>query len=253
MRLRVRFNLMCAEEMSERIGQTVSPESDLKVFISSRESLCDECGEKLGKKAWIMLVREIGALCLTCADLDHLVFLSAGDAALTRRARKYSTLTAVVLKWSQARKRYERQGLLVEDEALVKAEEECLADSEFRERRREREAEAREKVDIQYKDQFARRVREIFPGCPKGREVEIAQHTCLKHSGRVGRTSSARELSEEAVRLAVIAHVRHRETKYDWLLARGYQRRKARAEVDSEVKDVLRKWEERVPHRQANR
>lgn len=63
-----------------------------------------------------------GALCLACGDLDHLVFLSAGDAALTRRARKYSILSAVVLKWSRARKRYERQGLLVEECALEKAE-----------------------------------------------------------------------------------------------------------------------------------
>jgi hypothetical protein len=42
----------------------------------------------------------------------------------------------VVLKWSRARNRYERQGLLVEEQALEKAEEECLADSELRERRR---------------------------------------------------------------------------------------------------------------------
>ena len=108
--------------------------ADLKVFISSRDSTCDECGEDLGRRAWITLVEDKGALCLACADLDHLVYLPAGDAALTRRARKYSTLTAVVLKWSRARKRYERQGLLVEAEALEQAEQECLADSEVRAR-----------------------------------------------------------------------------------------------------------------------
>jgi len=37
---------------------------------------------------------------------------------LTRRSGKYSTLSAVVLKWSRARKHYERQGLLVEESAL---------------------------------------------------------------------------------------------------------------------------------------
>ena len=33
-----------------------------KVFITARESVCDECGEELGRKAWIMLAgdREIG-------------------------------------------------------------------------------------------------------------------------------------------------------------------------------------------------
>ena len=33
---------------------------------------------------------------MTCADLDHLVFLGAGDAALTRRAKKGRVLSAVV-------------------------------------------------------------------------------------------------------------------------------------------------------------
>src|SRR2546426_8343591 len=92
-------------------------EQDVKVFISGRESTCDECGEMLGRSAWICLLGERGALCLSCADLDHLVFLPAGDTALTRRARKHSTLSAVVLKWSHARKRYERQGLLGQEAA----------------------------------------------------------------------------------------------------------------------------------------
>jgi hypothetical protein len=82
--------------------------TDLRVFISTTDSTCDECGEELGRGAWITLQKEKGALCLACADLDHFVFLPPGDAAITRRARKYSTLAAVVLKWSQARKRYER-------------------------------------------------------------------------------------------------------------------------------------------------
>jgi len=44
---------------------------DLKVFISSRDSTCDECGENLGQKAWITLIENKGALCLSCADIDH--------------------------------------------------------------------------------------------------------------------------------------------------------------------------------------
>jgi hypothetical protein len=63
--------------------------------------------------------------------LDHLIFLPSGNAALTRRAGKYSTLSAVVLQWSRARKRYERQGLLVEEAALQRAQKECLADDEI--------------------------------------------------------------------------------------------------------------------------
>jgi hypothetical protein len=212
------------------------------VFITTRESWCDECGEELGRHAWITLVEDKGALCLSCADLDHLAFLPAGDAALTRRARKHSTLSAVVLKWSRARKRYERQGLLVEEEGLSQAEQECLADSEARARRREREAARRAELDQQYVEQFERRVRELFPGCPEGKEMLIAQHACLKYSGRVGRTEAAKRLDEEAVRLAVVAHIRHAETGYDELLARGYERWEARAEVQEAVGRVLAEW-----------
>jgi hypothetical protein len=215
---------------------------ELKVFISNRESVCGECSESLGSKAWITLAGEKGALCLACADLDHLVFLPSGDAALTRRARKFSTLSAVVLKWSRARKRYERQGLLVESQGLDQAEAECFSDSEVRERRREREAIRREESDRHYVEQFVARVKELFPGCPPGREWEIAEHACLKYSGRIGRSSSAKALDEEAVRLAVIAHIRHRETDYDKLLAHGYERGEARATIAKAVTRTLGSW-----------
>lgn len=46
--------------------------SDLKVFITTRAASCSECGEDLGRRAWITLVEDKGALCLACADLDHL-------------------------------------------------------------------------------------------------------------------------------------------------------------------------------------
>jgi hypothetical protein len=189
------------------------------------------------------LVEDKGALCLSCADLDHLVFLPAGDAALTRRARKHSTLAAVVLKWSRARKHYERQGLLVEAQALEVAEKECLSDQEARARRRERETERREELDRQYVDRFAARIRELYPHCPAGREMVIAEHACLKYSGRVGRSSAAKSLDEDAVQLAVIAHIRHAETAYDSLLARGYGRAEAREEVADKIMRVLSKWE----------
>ena len=216
---------------------------DLKVFISTRESVCGECGENLGTQAWITLNREKGALCLACADLDHLVFLESGDAALTLRARKHSALSAVVLKWSRARKRYERQGLLVEGLALEKAEAECLADAEVRKRRSEREAARREELDQQYLEQFSFRIRELFPGYPAGREREIAEHVCLKYSGRVGRSAFAKKLDEEAVRLAVIANLRHTETQYDEYLMRGYERWEARLSVQGEIEELLEKWE----------
>lgn len=215
---------------------------EIKVFISNRDSKCDECGEELGRKAWITLERDKGALCLACSDLDELVFLPTGDAALTRRSRKHSTLSAVVLKFSRARKRYERQGLLVEETALHQAEAECLSDSEVRERRREREQERRAEQDQQYIEAFANRIRELFPGCPSGREQQIAEHACRKYSGRVGRSAFAKSLDEEAVHLAVIAHIRHRETNYDELLGQGFPRHEARSDVRHRVDQILEGW-----------
>jgi hypothetical protein len=220
-----------------------NPPEELKIFISSRESTCGECRENLGPHAWITLNRDKGALCLACADLDHLVFLSSGDAALTRRAKKHSTLSAVVLKWSRTRKRYERQGLLVEEPALAKAEAECLADTEMRKRRAEREAVRREELDQQYVGQFSGRIRELFPGCPAGRAREIAEHACLKYSGRVGRSAFAKKLDEEAVRLAVIAHLRHTETDYDEYLMKGHERWEARDLVREKIEKKMDKWE----------
>ncbi len=215
---------------------------DLKVFIALNKTVCGECGEELPSRSWITLVEGKGAFCLSCADLDHLIFLPAGDAALTRRSTRYSTLSAVVLMWSRARKRYERQGILVEEAALERAEQECLADADARARRREREAERREDLDQEFIRQFSTRVRELFPNCPAGREQVIAEHACQKFSGRVGRSASAKRLDEEAIRLAVIAHIRHAETRYDALLAQGTDRRLAREEVRSEIDQVLDRW-----------
>jgi hypothetical protein len=216
---------------------------ELKVFIPTGESTCDECRQKLGRGAWICLAGERGALCLSCADLDHLVFLPRGDTALTRRAKKHSTLSAVVLKWSRARKQYERQGLLVEQAGLARAEAECLADADARARRTEREAERRAELDPAYVEAFAQRVGEQFPSCPAGREQAIAEHACQKYSGRVGRSPAAKAFDEEAVRLAVIAHVRHAETAYDELLTAGRDRHEARREIEDRVRFVLASWQ----------
>jgi hypothetical protein len=214
---------------------------DLLVFIIRKESQCAECGEELWPGSFITLEKK-GALCLSCADLDHLEYLSSGDAALTRRSTKHSRLHAKVLKWSRTRKRYERQGILVEPEALAKAEEECLADEEARLRRQEREAERRAQLDQQYIAEFAQHILKQFPKCPTETADKIAQHACLKHSGRVGRSAAAKEFDPDAVLLAVRAHVRHQFTKYDELLFTGHDRSDARARVGREVERILDKW-----------
>jgi hypothetical protein len=232
----------CQAAANRILSREMTNSSHLTVFRTRGDATCGGCDEPLGRHAWITLDRERGALCLACADLDHLVFLPAGDAALTRRARKHSALTAVVLQWSRARERYERQGLLVEEAALARAEEECLADAEARERRRVREAERRAEEDQEYVAAFAAAVRELYPAAPQGRDQVIAKHACRKYSGRVGRSASAKRLDAEAVRLAVIAHVRHAETPYDELLSQGFERSPARAAVEDQVARVLARW-----------
>jgi hypothetical protein len=81
---------------------------------------CHRCG---GSGRFLIMERP-GPSCLECARLDALLFLAAGDAALTRLARARSRTSAVVVRVSGARRRYERQGLLVEAQALCDAEHE---------------------------------------------------------------------------------------------------------------------------------
>src|SRR5437763_9949560 len=114
-----------------------SRSGEIVVFSVLRDSKCAECAEELWKGSLLRIEAE-RPLCRTCADLAHLEYLPRGNVALTRRARKYSTLSAVVVRFSRSRGRYERQGILVEAAALQKAEEECLADAERREVQRER-------------------------------------------------------------------------------------------------------------------
>ena len=214
---------------------------DIVVFWILRDSACAECGSELAKGRLLRMEGE-RPLCLACADLDRLVFLVRGDTALTRRATKYSTLRAVVVRFSRSRKRYERQGVLVEESALEQAERECLADAEVRKRARERAAERREDIDEQYISEFAERLGDSFPGCPAVERRAIADHACRKYSGRVGRSAAARQFDRDAIELAVRAHVRHRYTRYDELLAKGMDRSEARASVLAAVDEIVERW-----------
>jgi hypothetical protein len=179
---------------------------------------------------------------MTCAEMDHLVYLPAGDAALTRRAKAASRLAAVVVRFSSARKRYEREGVLVEEDALAAAERQCLADEEARARRRARDAERRAGEDIQLQAALAAEIARMFPGCPAERAEAIARHAALRGSGRVGRSAAGRAAEPHAVELAVIASVRHRETEYDALLMSGVDRAEARDRVSGELDVVLERW-----------
>lgn len=214
---------------------------EIVVYQIVRAAKCSECDAELGKGRFLTKVGD-EVLCLDCSDFAHLVYLPRGDAALTRRAGKYSSLRAVVVKFSRARRRYERQGILVQSDALEKAEEECLADAEVRAIRRERNAERLAQLDAEYVEAFARRIRSLYPSCPAGEETKVAEHACEKYSGRVGRTAEAKELDAAMIELAVTARIRHRYTDYDRLLGEGWNRHEARCQVADAVSSTLEHW-----------
>ena len=230
---------------SDRAVAKMSKPKDIVVFETVSESvICSECQSELLKGDFLFMEKG-QPLCLTCADLDHLEYLPSGDAALTRRARKYSRLSAVVVRFSRARKRYERHGILVDPEAIEKAEQECLEDEDQRIVRREREAMRRTAQDEQLVAEMAQSMRRMYPKCPAEEAEKIARHTAERGSGRVGRSAAGRNLEESALELAVAAWIRHRRTEYDKLLSRGHERFDARELVRHKVWEVVDRWKGR--------
>ena len=225
----------------ERLAQRQSRPPELVVIAPLNDWTCTAC-ERTGS---FLIMDADGPLCLGCTDMDHLVFLPAGDAALTRRARSACRLSAVVVRFSRARRRYERQGTLVEEDALERAERECLADEEARARRRQRDAERREHEDAGLQQRFAAEILRLFPGCSRPRAEVIACHAAARGSGRVGRSAAGRLLDPAAVELAVLASVRHRDTAYDALLMSGTSRTDARERVRGDVERVMERWRRR--------
>ena len=218
---------------------------DPAVFIITTPSKCSECSRDIARGDWITLVGEgdkRDAVCLECSDFDHLLFLPRGNAALTRRAGKHSKLRCIVLKWSRARQRYERQGTLVEEAALDQAEEECLADAELREQRAERRRERDAAHDEAFAAEFSEAILQHYPAAPEEEAIRIACHACQRSSGRIGRSAAAREFDQNAIQLAVRAYLRHRQTNYDELLMSGVQRKVARHQIARDLNAAEAKW-----------
>jgi hypothetical protein len=211
---------------------------DLVAIVPLRNFTCVACGDT----GWLLVMEDAGPHCLTCVDLDHLVYVPAGDAALSRRARRESTLSAIVVKFSRSRKRYERQGILAEPQALELAEQQCLGDEDARRRRRERDQLRRDAEDVTFQARMAAEIVRLFPGCPKRRAERIALHTGQRGSGRVGRSAAGRALDDHAITLSVVASVRHEDTEYDRLLMAGVPRITARERVQPAVDRVLDGW-----------
>jgi hypothetical protein len=99
---------------------------------------------------------------------------------------------------------------------------------------------ATQKRDARFTDAAMEELEEQFPDMPEQEKMMVLKHGFRKHSGRVGRTGRM-PLPHKAL-LAVIAHVRHRHTKYDSILARGVERAAARKAVNRKIQSVMRDW-----------
>ncbi|CCG03608.1 DUF2293 domain-containing protein [Blastococcus saxobsidens] len=227
-----------SEAKRTRVTEQASRPPDLVVVSPLKDWTCATCGGT----GELLLMADDAPLCLVCAGLDHLAYLPAGDATLTRRARKASRLSAVVVRFSRSRQRYEGQGILVDEQALAEAESSCLADAEARARRRARDEQRRREADSELAEQLAEEIRRLFPRCPPERAAAIAAHTAARCSGRIGRTAAGQRLDEQAVELAVVAAVRHHDTDYDALLMAGVPRNEARERIHGDLAAALDRW-----------
>jgi len=230
-----------SERKQQRLQEKLDKAPNPVVFQNLRESRCSECGVEIESGSFLLMEQE-QPLCLHCGRLDDLEFLSSGDAALTRRAARYSGRVAVVVRFSRSRGRYERQGVLVETSGLEKAERECLEDADELALARARGAETRRNQDAELAAQMTKQIAKLFPGCPPKEAAEIATHTARRGSGRVGRTEAGRNLEEDALTLAVVAAIRHKHTGYDELLSSGIDRVTARQRIAAQAEEILAKW-----------
>src|SRR6266702_597397 len=233
------------ELKQQRLQEELSEAHRPVVFQILRDAQCSECGAEMERGSFLLREAE-QPLCLACASLGALEFLAAGDPALTRRATRHSERAAVVVRFSRLRKRYERQGILVETAALAEAERECVEDAEERAAAHVREAARRREEDRALAaNGEAHRV--LFPGCPEPELNAIAEHSARRGSGRVDRTEAAGCTRDESLTAALIAAVRHKHTRYDELLARGMDRATARRQVAGKIQEILTSW--RTPPR----
>jgi hypothetical protein len=154
-----------------------------------------------------------------------------------------SARVAALVQWSPGSKRWERRGTLAEPSAIAEARRQCVADAVRREQSRRVAAARRELEQREYLAAFRGAVLRLFPGCPRAEASDIAAHACEKHSGRVGRTAASKQLDDEMVRLAVIAHVRHLHTTYDHTIDRTRDKRGSRAAVRADLHAVLSAWQ----------
>jgi hypothetical protein len=118
-----------SEIKQKKLQEKLDKPPELVVFRTVQDSQCSQCKKELHKGSFLFM--EAGQpLCLCCANLSELEYLPRGNAKLTRRVKKDSIKSTVVVEFSRSRKRYERQGILVEKESLRKARQELMIEDD---------------------------------------------------------------------------------------------------------------------------
>lgn len=213
-----------------------------KVFICFEERKCADCNTLIEVNDFIVREFEGYMTCLKCAGLERLVFLPTGDACVTRRAKQYSSTWEEVVWFNRRHKRNERRGILVEKEALEKAQKSCLEDQAEREQKQQIAAQKRAEQDCQHLMDFTAAIRAHYPSCPDEDVQEIAEYACEKYSRRVGRSQMAKNLDSNAVDLAVRAYIRHCYTDYDYFCALYSDRKFARECFQQHLDLIAAAW-----------
>jgi len=108
------------ERKQKTLKEKMSSPPELVAYIILKDSSCSVCGTVLSPGSFLYVETD-KPFCMKCAGFEDLVYLPSGNALLTRRARRYSARQLVVVRFSRARKRYERQGLLIEEQAYRRA------------------------------------------------------------------------------------------------------------------------------------
>src|SRR6185312_4777132 len=104
------------EKKRERLVEEANRPPELVVIQPlNKDWKCHRCGGTGG----LLIMEPPGPACLRCVGLDNLEYVPSGNALLTRRVKAKSARTAIVVRFSKRRGRYERQGLLVEAEPLA--------------------------------------------------------------------------------------------------------------------------------------
>jgi len=108
---------MLSDKKQQALKEKLEKPPEHVFFCITKSAICDACHCELEKGNFLYKEQE-KVLCMQCSGFDKFIFLPYGNAKRTRRAKQHSQRYAVVVRFSRTRKRYERQGLLVEENVL---------------------------------------------------------------------------------------------------------------------------------------